>query len=107
MGHLFLLPLLVQEEAKEAVESLLNNDLHCVKEYKEGEEGGGRTILVDSVFNIFVINVLWQIVASKRFDPASEASRNMMQVRVWSKLENLGIKIDWKLIQNSFFFEKN
>ena len=67
MDHMFLLPLFLQEEAKEAVESLLNDDLHCAKEYKE-EEGGGRTILVDSVFNIFVINVLWQIVASKRFD---------------------------------------
>ena len=68
----------IQEEAKEAVEYLLSDDLNCVKEYKE-EEGGGRTLLVDSAFNIFVINVLWQIVASKRFDPASEASRKMMQ----------------------------
>ena len=70
----------IQEEANEAVDSLLHDDLHCVKEYAEGEGGGGRTLLIDSAFNIFVINVLWQIVASKRFDPASEASKEMMKV---------------------------
>ena len=61
----------IQEEANELVESLLNGDLNCVKE----DGAGGRTVLVDSAFNTFVINVLWQIVASKRFDPASEACR--------------------------------
>ena len=76
----------IQEEANEAVDSLLHDDLHCVKEYAEEEEGGGRTLLIDSAFNIFVINVLWQIVASKRFDPASEASKEMMKVGETQKL---------------------
>ena len=61
----------IQEEANELVESLLNDDLNCVKV----DGGGGRTVLIDSSFNTFIINVLWQIVASKRFDPASEACR--------------------------------
>ena len=69
----------IQEEANEAVESLLHDDLHCVKDYAE-EEGGGRTLLIDSAFNIFVINVLWQIVASKRFDPRAQETRKVLNI---------------------------
>ena len=33
---------------------------------------------MDSTFNVAIINVLWQIVASKRFDPNAEDTKRMM-----------------------------
>ena len=37
-------------------------------------------IEMDSTFNIAIINVLWQIVASKRFDHDAKDTQQMMNV---------------------------
>ncbi len=34
---------------------------------------------MENTFSIYVINVLWQVVAAKRFDPDSSESRRMME----------------------------
>ena len=36
-------------------------------------------VLVDSLFNFPIINILWKIVASKRYDPNLPESKNMMK----------------------------
>ena len=38
-----------------------------------------RDILFDTVFNFPIINILWQIVASKRYDPNLPESKRMME----------------------------
>ena len=37
-------------------------------------------IEIHGTFNIAIINILWQIVASKRFDPEAEDTKNMMDM---------------------------
>ena len=37
-----------------------------------------KNVTMDSTFNVSIINVLWQIVASKRFDPEAEDTKRMM-----------------------------
>ena len=37
-----------------------------------------KNVTMDSTFNVAIINVLWQIVASKRFDPNAADTQRMM-----------------------------
>ena len=37
-----------------------------------------KNVTMESTFNVSIINVLWQIVASKRFDPNAEDTKRMM-----------------------------
>ena len=37
-----------------------------------------KSVTMDSTFNVAIINVLWQIVASKRFDPKAADTQRMM-----------------------------
>ena len=37
-----------------------------------------KTVVMDGTFNTAIINVLWQIVASKRFDPEAADTKRMM-----------------------------
>ena len=37
-----------------------------------------KNVTMDSTFNVAIINVLWQIVASKRFDPKAADTQRMM-----------------------------
>jgi hypothetical protein len=67
----------IQDEAEQVVNSLLNDELNCLSEGPDGSSF--RTVLIDSTFNVYVVNVLWQVVASRRFDPASLESRRMME----------------------------
>ena len=37
-----------------------------------------KNVKMESTFNVAIINVLWQIVASKRFDPKADDTKRMM-----------------------------
>ena len=41
-------------------------------------KGQSDKVIIDNTFNIAIINVLWQIVASKRFDPEAADTQRMM-----------------------------
>lgn len=59
--------LIIQEEADMLIQSLL-------KENREKKE-----VLIVNTFNAPIVNALWQIVASNRFDPEDEATKDIME----------------------------
>jgi cytochrome P450 len=46
--------------------------------FEESMSSPSRTVKIGTNFNVPVINILWQIVASKRFDPKAEETKEMM-----------------------------
>jgi len=61
------------EEADEVIDEMINE----------------KNVKMDSTFNVAIVNVLWQIVASKRFDPNAAETKRMMS--------NLNIQFKTKL----------
>ena len=57
----------IHEEADELINSLI-----------EVNEANGE-VKMDTNFNVAVINVLWKLVASKRFDPKEEETKELMK----------------------------
>jgi len=57
---------IIQEEANDLIQTLLS-------------KSNIGDVLIDSIFNFPIINVLWQIVASKKYDPNLSESQTMMQ----------------------------
>ena len=60
------LDIVIQDEANILIDQLISNS-------KTGD------ILIDTLFNFPIINILWQIVASKKYDPELPESKNMMK----------------------------
>ncbi len=45
---------------------------------KKASEAKDSVVKIESTFNAGIINVLWHIVASKRFDPESPKTKEIM-----------------------------
>ena len=70
---------IIQEEADHCIDTI-------VEASKKSSNG---SVIMEQMFNVYVINVLWQIVASKRFDPddmETQTMMNMINVRFKKKL---------------------
>ena len=56
----------IQEEATQLIQDLLD------------KRNTGGDLYVDGIFSIYIVNVLWKIVASKRYDPQAAETKEMM-----------------------------
>merc|ERR1711944_383393 len=59
------LDVVIQEEVKDLLDTLLT-------------QSGTGDVLIDYIFNFPIINILWQIIASKKYDPGLPETKKMM-----------------------------
>jgi hypothetical protein len=60
----------IQEEGARLIRTML----------EESESAPGIILRIETNFNVPVINVLWHIIASKRFDPKAEETKEMTDI---------------------------
>ena len=94
--------------ARKGIEEIINEEVDQIIDLMVSENDE-ENYLVASIFNIPVINVLWQLVAGCRFDKTVSEERNVinnitMIVRNWFSLITFPLGLT-KLFRKNFFEE--
>ena len=64
------LDIVIQDEANDTIEKIIETSLSNRVKYN---------VKIDGLFNIPAVNVIWRIIANKRFDPDSEETKMFME----------------------------
>ena len=96
--------------ARKGIEEIINEEVDQIIDEMVMSENDGENFLVDSIFNIPVINVLWQLVAGYRFDKNVSEERNVID-NITMIVKNFVFMITFPIAFTKFFrknfFEEN
>ena len=76
---------------RKKLETIIHEEIKCLIDDLIINSRNSKDVLISSTFNFPIINILWQIVASKKYDPELPESKEMMS-KV-SRLFELGIPV--------------
>ena len=94
---------------RRTIEDIINEEIDQMMT-KIGGDSEGKDFLVDTIFNIPMINVLWQLVAGHRFDEADSEGRTVINniVKIFQNYLTLVIfPLSLTKLFRKEFFEEN
>ena len=94
---------------RRTIEDIINEEIDQMMT-KIGGDSEGKDFLVDTIFNIPMINVLWQLVAGHRFDEADSEGRTVINniVKIFQNYLTLVIfPLSLTKLFRKKFFEEN
>ena len=94
---------------RRTIEDIINEEIDQMMT-KIGRDCEGKDFLVDTIFNIPMINVLWQLVAGHRFDEADSEGRTVINniVKIFQNYLKLVIfPLSLTKLFRKKFFEEN
>ena len=94
---------------RRTIEDIINEEIDQMMT-KIGRDCEGKDFLVDTIFNIPMINVLWQLVAGHRFDEADSEGRTVVNniVKIFQNYLKLVIfPLSLTKLFRKKFFEEN